>query len=126
MSTGAGNGYAANVQGFSDADMDIDEAWDVLEQNGGQAGGSIDILVAMLDSGVDLDHPDLSANLYSDGIDFSPDNAANADDNHGHGTCTAGIVAAVGNNGEGVAGISFRSQILPLKFFSKTSSASDV
>ncbi|HHJ51745.1 MAG TPA: hypothetical protein ENJ89_01005, partial [Caldithrix abyssi] len=72
-----------------------------------------------------LDHPDLDDNLYSTGKDFSPDNGSDANDIQGHGTSTAGIVAAEGNNGLGVAGIAFNAKILPVKIFTLYGSASD-
>ncbi len=114
-----------HVNGYPDADIDADQAWDVLINNGLAAGGSPDILVAMLDSGVDLDHPDLADNLFSKGVDYTPDNGSDANDIQGHGTSTAGIVAAIGDNGLGVAGIAFRSKILPLKVFTLYGSADD-
>ncbi len=123
VATGAGDGFPATVNGYADADMDIDLAWDALIAAGKNAGGSSDILVGMLDSGIDLQHPDLAGNLYSNGADFSGDGST--DDIQGHGTATSGIVAAVGNNGQGVAGIAYQSKILPVKFYSLYGSASD-
>ena len=117
VASGAKSEFPQQVNGIPDADMDVDLAWDALAQNGGQAGGSTAILVAMLDSGVDLDHPDLADNLFSTGKDFSPDQGTDANDVQGHGTATAGIVAAVGDNGLGVAGIAFNAKILPVKIF---------
>ncbi len=125
VASGAKSEFPQQVNGIPDADMDVDLAWDALSANGGQAGGSADILVAMLDSGVDLDHPDLADNLYSTGKDFSPDQGDDANDVQGHGTSTAGIVAAVGNNGIGVAGIAFNAKILPVKIFTTYGMADD-
>ncbi len=116
VSSGAGDsGFPATVNGYTDADMDVDLAWDYLASNGSQAGGNSSVLIAMLDSGVDLDHPDIQDNLYNTGKDFTGDGQSDANDTHGHGTCTAGIVAAVANNGQGVAGIAYNSKILPLR-----------
>jgi hypothetical protein len=125
VASGAKSEFPQQVKGIPNADMDVDLAWDALAANGGQAGGSSDILVAMLDSGVDLTHPDLADNLFSTGKDFSPDQGDDASDVQGHGTATAGIVAAVGNNGIGVAGIAFNAQILPVKIFTTYGMASD-
>ncbi|MCD6376403.1 MAG: S8 family serine peptidase [Caldisericaceae bacterium] len=119
------NSLPDHVNGYPDADIDADQAWDVLINHGLSAGGSPDILVAFLDSGVDLDHPDLADNLFSPGVDYTPDNGSDANDVQGHGTSTAGIVAASGDNGLGVAGIAFRSKILPLKVFTLYGSAED-
>ncbi len=116
---------SSTVNGYPDADVDADLAWDVLLAHGLPAGGSRDILVALLDSGVDLDHPDLDDNLISSGVDFSPDNGSDANDVQGHGTSTSGIVAAEGNNGIGVAGIAYHTQILPVKIFTTWGMAED-
>ncbi len=116
IASGAGDlGFPASVNGYPDADMDVDLAWDVLAANGVPAGGSNSVLVAMLDSGVDLDHPDIQDNLYSTGKDFTSDGQSDANDTHGHGTCTAGIVAAVGDNSQGVAGVAYNVKILPVR-----------
>jgi len=116
VASGAGDeGFPTSVNGFMDADMDVDLAWDYLALNGSQAGGSASVLVAMLDSGVDLDHPDIQDNLFSTGQDFTSDGQSDANDTHGHGTCTAGIVAAVADNGQGVAGIAYNTKILPVR-----------
>ena len=74
---------------------------------------SSDVIVAVLDTGVDLAHPDLQGNLVA-GYDFVHDNADPSDD-HGHGTHVAGIVAARTNNGVGVAGVSWAGRIMPVK-----------
>lgn len=71
-----------------------------------------DIVVAVIDTGVDLDHPDLEANIIP-GTSFVQD-VPSPDDDHGHGTHVAGIVAAVANNG-GAIGVSPRAKIMPIK-----------
>ncbi|MFH2052555.1 MAG: S8 family peptidase [bacterium] len=93
-------------------------------------------MIAILDSGIDLTHPDLAANLYvnageipdngvdDDGNGFIDDvhgwDFANEDndpqDDNGHGTFVAGIAGAVANNGVGIAGVAWRVSLLPLKF----------
>ena len=75
--------------------------------------GSSGPIVAVLDTGVDLYHPDLAANLI-DGWNFIGGTAYPLDDN-GHGTHVAGILAAVGNNGIGIAGVSWQARIMPIK-----------
>lgn len=123
VATGAAEGDPGQVQGYEDADMDVDLAWDALIAAGKTAGGSPDILVAIIDSGIDLDHPDLAPNIPDPGIDFTSDGTS--DDLQGHGTAVAGIVAAVGDNGQGVAGIAYQSKLLPVKFYSMWASAPD-
>ena len=81
------------------------QAWDVTT-------GS-DLIIAIVDSGIDLDHPDLSGKIiwgydYVNG-DWVPD------DDFGHGTHVAGIAAARTNNGQGVAGVSWGARLMALK-----------
>jgi hypothetical protein len=72
------------------------------------------IKVAVVDSGVSLTHPDLAANLESDGYDFGDDNA-DPNDGFGHGSGVAGVLAALTNNGIGVAGLAPAVRVLPIK-----------
>jgi len=81
-------------------------AWDVEK-------GNKDILVAVMDTGVDPDHPDLSGRVMP-GYDFINDDS-NPCDVHGHGTHVAGIIAACGDNGGGAAGVAWRVRVLPIK-----------
>ncbi len=90
-------------------DANAQAAWD-----GSQGFGSPSIIVAIIDTGVDLDHPDLSVVT---GYDFG-DNDSNPDDNSaaaGHGTCTSGVAAALVNNGLGACGAAPACKIMPLK-----------
>jgi len=111
--------------GTKDADMDIAEAWS-------KEKGSSDVIVAVLDTGVDYKHVDLSDNMYTKlakhGYDFAGDNDGNNDDDpmpdtpynengHYHGTHVAGIIGAVGDNSEGVSGVNQNVQIMALKVF---------
>jgi thermitase len=82
------------------------ESWNV-------SSGSPDVLVAMLDTGVDATHPDLEGQLVP-GYDFVNDDDDPSDD-HGHGTAMTGIVAAKANNLIGLAGIASASKVLPVK-----------
>jgi subtilisin family serine protease len=75
--------------------------------------GSPDVIVAVLDTGVDEAHPDLEPNVI-EGYDFVNDDP-DAWDDSSHGTHVAGVIAALGNNGEGTAGIAWRSKIMPVK-----------
>ncbi len=81
-----------------------------------------EVIVAVVDTGVDLDHPDLKNrlvegyNVYTEGSD--------ADDDVGHGTHVAGIIAAEINNYEGIAGMSPHSRIMPVKVLDSTGAGS--
>jgi thermitase len=80
--------------GTADADVDAVEAWKVTTGSG--------IKVAVLDSGVASDNPDINPKVVLR-ANFS--NSATNEDNYGHGTHVAGIVAAIANNTDGVAGV---------------------
>jgi len=73
------------------------------------------VTIAIVDTGVDLNHPELQPNLVS-GWDFG-NNDAVPQDVDGHGTHVAGVAAAVGNNGQGIAGAAWNAKIMPLKVF---------
>ena len=76
-----------------------------------------DIIIAILDTGVDLEHPDLKDNLVP-GINLIDRSKPPQDDN-GHGTQVAGVLGAKGNNNQGVAGILWSSKIMPVKVLDK-------
>lgn len=94
--------------------------------------GSPNIVVGVIDTGVDTDHPDLSANLLpgrdlAGAVRSNPtDSDADPMDIDGHGTHVAGIIAAVGNNGEGVAGVGWNLRIMPLKVLADNSPNRDM
>ncbi|MFM8892450.1 MAG: S8 family peptidase, partial [Planctomycetia bacterium] len=123
--------------GVVDADIDAPEAWDVTT-------GSRGVVVAVIDSGVDFNHPDLAANMWrnpgetaGDGVDndgngFVDDvygwnfaaNTPNVFDDNSHGTHVAGTIGAVGNDGRGVAGVNWQVSIMALKFLDSSGSGS--
>jgi hypothetical protein len=108
--------------------MQTPTAWNVTT-------GARIVVVAVLDSGLDLSHPDLIANtwknpreLATNGIDdekngFIDDvygwnfltNTNNVQDTYGHGTHVSGIIGAVGNNGVGITGLGWQVALMPLK-----------
>jgi hypothetical protein len=89
--------------------IEANRAWIVAR------GGSPRVVVGVIDSGVDRDHPDLASRLLP-GRDFANgDN--NPEDTCGHGTHVAGIIGAVPNNGKLVAGVNWNVALLPVKVF---------
>ena len=96
--------------GTPGADIEATLAWDL------EMGDSMVILVD-IDTGIDLDHPDLAPNILprnGEDWDFASGDDS-PDDTDGHGTCTAGIAAAVINNGIGVSGVAPGVRIMPLR-----------
>jgi len=86
----------------------------------GRGTGSASITVAVLDTGVDLLHPDLVPNLVP-GWNFV-DDTSDVSDGYGHGTHVAGIIGAAGNNGVGVSGVNWTVGLMPLKICSNQGS----
>lgn len=109
------NATGQNISGFlapTNFDLNVTSAWDVTL-------GSTNVFVAVIDTGVDTNHPDLAANLTTNGAyDFygsdyiiSPDDP-NLDQ---HGTAVAGVVGAIESNGIGVVGVAPRCPMVPIK-----------
>jgi subtilisin family serine protease len=120
------------------ADVHAVEAW--------LAGftGSQDVVIGVVDTGIDYNHPDLAANIWTNpdeipgngidddgngyiddvhGWDFVNNDNDPIDDN-GHGSHVAGTIGGVGNNGIGVAGVNWRVKLMPLKFLNASGSGS--
>lgn len=83
----------------------IEPAW-------GRTRSNMSTTIALVDTGVDFNHPDLKPNLVK-GINLL-DSGIPQDDN-GHGTSVAGVIAAVGNNNKGTSGIVWSAKIMPIK-----------
>ncbi|QPD02979.1 MAG: hypothetical protein Nkreftii_000753 [Candidatus Nitrospira kreftii] len=124
------------IGGAPDADIDAPEAWDI-------STGSSEVAIAVIDSGIAYDHPDLAPNIWKNlgeiagngvdddgnglvddvyGWDFYADDHEPMDPidlnpagNPGHGTHVAGIIAGAGNNGTGVTGIMWTARLMALK-----------
>ena len=124
--------------GTVDADVDAPEVWDVTT-------GSPDTVIGVIDEGIDVNHPDLRDNIWtnpgeipdnrvdddgngyvddSNGYDFANNDATVYDPDpvtgkgDEHGTHVAGTIAAVGNNGVGITGVNWGAQVASLKFLS--------
>ncbi len=119
--------YQNNYQWGIDKIM-APQAWDINT-------GAESIVIAVVDTGMDLDHPDLVSKLWvnsdeiagngldDDGNGYVDDrygydfynNDSTPDDDNGHGSHVSGIAAAATNNGTGVAGVSWGAKLMPLK-----------
>ncbi|MHC4758058.1 MAG: S8 family serine peptidase, partial [Planctomycetota bacterium] len=118
--------------GTADCDIDAPEAWGINT-------GSSDIIVAVVDTGVDYTHRDMNNNMWVNeaelsgtadvdddlngyiddiyGYDFI-NTDGDPNDDHGHGTHCAGIIAAETDNGNDIAGVCWNARIMALKFLS--------
>jgi serine protease len=94
--------------------MRVRQAW-------GSTTGASNV-IAVLDTGVKLDHPDLAGRLVA-GYDFVNDDTNPTDDN-GHGTWVSGIIVARANDGYGIAGISWSDKVMPVKIMNGEGSGS--
>jgi hypothetical protein len=107
-------------------DPDYPSQWHLKSINAptawGITTGSSSVTIAVVDSGVDSSHPDLTSKLVA-GWNFV-NNTANTADDYGHGTAVAGTAAAATNNGVGIAGVSWNAMIMPLLVLDSTGSAS--
>ncbi|GAB6142715.1 hypothetical protein JCM12294_01520 [Desulfocicer niacini] len=108
---GQGGHPAGNPVGTTGFDGNIESAWAFLKQNYNIDYGNDGIVIGILDTGVDLEHPDLK---LVGGYDFG-DNDNIPDDVLGHGTACAGIAGAIADNGIGIAGVAGGCRIMPLK-----------
>jgi hypothetical protein len=106
--TGQASQDGGGSVGTPDCDIGSEQAWDVTT-------GDEEVIIAILDTGVN-DHSEFNGRLL-EGYDFI-NNDTDPNDGNGHGTACAGISAAKGNNGVGVAGICWDCLILPVKIMS--------
>jgi subtilisin family serine protease len=141
-------GQAINgVSGLADADIDAPEAW-------GATTGNPNVTVAVVDTGVDSSRPDLAPNLWtnpgetgtdshgddkkSNGVDDDSDGKVDdwqgwdfvfgdtvPNDPNGHGTHVSGTIGARGNDGTGVAGVTWSSKIMPVRVLGSNGSGND-
>ncbi len=130
-----------NLHQANDNDIDAPEAWEMTT-------GSENVIVSVIDTGIDYDHEDLQANIWrnpgesgggkennnvdDDGNGYVDDfrgwDFINRDkepfDDQGHGTHCAGVIGAVGNNGKGVVGVNWKVKLMALKFLGSDGSGS--
>ncbi|UCD27492.1 MAG: S8 family serine peptidase [Planctomycetota bacterium] len=112
-------------------------AWDISQ-------GDNEIIIAIVDTGVDYSHEDIAANIWTNGLELNGVGGVDDDlngyvddvrgwnfsssnndvtDSYGHGTHVAGIAAAIGNNARGIAGVTWYSKVMCLKATSSSSYA---
>ena len=123
--------------GTNDADIDAEEAWDTEK-------GNKQVIVGVIDTGIDYNHEDIKANMWKNpgeiqnnnidddnngyvddyyGWDFFFDDKDPYDDNQ-HGTHVAGTIGAIGNNAKGIVGVNWNVSLMALKFLDNTGSGS--
>ncbi|SFS85733.1 S8 family peptidase [Paenibacillus sp. BC26] len=95
--------------------IETEKGWNVSK-------GSNNVIIAVLDTGVQMDHPDLKGKL-AEGTNLVITGTP-PDDDVGHGTHVAGIIAAAVNNGEGVAGMTWYNKVLPVKVLDSSGAGS--
>jgi uncharacterized repeat protein (TIGR01451 family) len=127
--------------GAVNADVNAPQAWDITT-------GSSNVVIAIIDDGIQLNHPDLAPNIFvnpnelangvdDDGNGYRDDvrgwdfvgndnDASPADPEDSHGTATSGVAAARGNNGVGVAGMAYTCRILPVKVITGATTSSSI
>ena len=137
---------AAYGNQYAPPKMSLPQAWDITT-------GSPSVIVAVIDSGIQLSHPDLQGNIFvntneipGDGIDNdgngfvddvkgwdfvgpdldNPIHDSDPSDFLGHGTKVAGVIGAVGNNSAGISGVCWTVRILPLKIGSDSPTLNDL
>lgn len=132
---------SANSVGVAGVDIQAEKAWDITT-------GSRDVVVAVIDTGINYNHPDLKDNVWTNeaeangkpgidddnngyvddihGYNFS-DGAVNPGDpldDHGHGSHCSGTIGAKGDDGKGIVGVAWNVRIMGVKFLSKEGSGS--
>jgi subtilisin family serine protease len=126
--------FIANRQ-YGLAKIGVQSVWDNFTT------GSSNVVVAVIDQGIDISHPDLAANIWTNpspgsiagitgdvnGYNFSDDNGTifSHHDLESHATHVAGIIGATGNNGQGITGVNWTARLMSLKFLDEISGSGD-
>lgn len=127
---------APNLQNFKPKNWGLENSASEIQKAWSLTTGSKNVIVAVIDTGIDANHPDLKANLWKApaeagrpssgnvyGWDFVT-KASNPSDFHGHGTHIAGIIGAVANTASGTAGVNQQVQIMAVRYYSDTAPGS--
>ncbi len=131
--------YYSTTGSWGQSYLDLYGLYNIFAGNAwNQTTGSSNVVVAVLDTGIDYTHPDMTSNVWIN-TDEIPNNSIDDDgngyvddyygydfvnrdsnpiDDHGHGTHVSGTISAVTNNGLGISGVSWSSKIMALKFLS--------
>ena len=125
-------GDMGSIQGKAGMDIDAARAWQIET-------GSKDVLVAVIDTGVNWSHPDLIDNIFTNEAELNGTTGVDDDQNgcvddvhgcdfaqkdgdpmdvYGHGTHVSGTIGATGNNATGITGVAWNVKILPVRFLS--------
>jgi thermitase len=120
-------------------DIEAEKAWDIET-------GSDKVIVAVIDTGIDYNHPDLKENMWTNNLELNgkpnvdDDNNGFVDDvygysfaeagisdpmdDHGHGSHCAGTIGGVGDDGKGIVGVAWKTKLMAVKFLSASGSGS--
>jgi len=105
--SGQVTGPPGSPQGEERPDIKATTAWE-------ETTGDDEVIIAVIDTGVDLNHPDINDKIHPSGYDFG-DYDSDPSDENGHGTHVAGIAGAETDNEQFIAGVAWKCKILPLK-----------
>ena len=106
------------IQEWGMTKIQVEQAWDI-DNNFGK-----DVLVAVIDTGIDYNHPDIINSMWRDSLGNCGQDVADGDndpmDSHGHGSHVAGIIAATIDNATGIAGVAANAKLMAVKISSGT------